>query len=105
MAYVYLIGQRDDLTKYKIGVTKGDISKRLKKLQTGNSEELYLVNSFETDAPFILETLLHKRYGHKKILNEWFMLDKKDVEDFYNVCVLLQKGVDALKDNCFFKKH
>lgn len=105
MGYVYLIGQRDDLTKYKIGVTKGRIEKRMKKLQTGNAEELYVAKFFETDAPFIIETLLHKKYAHKKILNEWFILDDEDVKDFYRNCEVMQRSVDSLKDNCFFHKH
>ena len=39
MGYIYLIEDRNNNT-YKIGVTKRDPEKRLKKLQTGNSSEL-----------------------------------------------------------------
>ena len=37
--YIYLIEDRNNNT-YKIGVTKSDPEKRLKKLQTGNSSKL-----------------------------------------------------------------
>ena len=44
--YVYLIADRNNNT-YKIGVTKSDPIKRLKKLQTGNSSELELKYQYE----------------------------------------------------------
>ena len=43
MGCVYLIYDKNN-NSYKIGVTKGDPNKRLKKLQTGNSCELEIKN-------------------------------------------------------------
>ena len=48
MGYVYLIYDKNN-NSYKIGVTKGDTNKRLKKLQTGNSCELEIKNLFCCD--------------------------------------------------------
>lgn len=45
MGYIYLIRNRENLT-YKIGVTKNDPEKRVKQLQTGNSDELDLLYTF-----------------------------------------------------------
>ena len=42
--YVYLLGDFDKEGAYKIGVTRGTIERRIKKLQTGNSGEIYIVD-------------------------------------------------------------
>ena len=39
---VYILGNKDDDGYYKIGATRGLMSKRLKTLQTGNSGTLYI---------------------------------------------------------------
>ena len=44
---------------YKIGMTRGKIEKRIKQLQTGNSEEITLLKYHETEYPFFLENGLH----------------------------------------------
>ena len=103
MAWIYLIGSVDTPDRYKIGLTKAkDINERIKKLQTGNDEELFLVKSFETDTPYKLESMLHFRYSQKQILNEWYELSRDDVNDFLNVCEKLQNTIKALADNPFF---
>ena len=52
MPYVYLIGDAGQDNTFKIGMTRGDVNKRIKQLQTGNGEEIYLVNYYETEYPF-----------------------------------------------------
>ena len=61
MGFVYLIYDRNN-NSYKIGVTKGDPKTRLKKLQTGNTCELELINQFEYEYPYRLESMLHNHY-------------------------------------------
>ena len=61
MGYVYLIEDIDN-NRYKIGVTK-NLKRRLKNLQTGNSNQIKLIDSFETEYPFRLETMLHNRFN------------------------------------------
>ena len=74
MGHIYLIGQSDTPNVFKIGCTKRDVGKRTKTLQTGNSEELYLARSFETDKPFKLEKMLHNHFSKQVYLNEWYSL-------------------------------
>ena len=48
--YIYLIC--DPVTEtYKIGVTRNLNSNRIKKLQTGNSSELHIVNTYKCNYP------------------------------------------------------
>ena len=99
---VYLICD-SETELYKIGVTRGDVEKRLKKLQTGNGNELHIVFVFETDTPFTIEKMLHNRFFSKNKLNEWFELESDEVMYFEDYCNKCQKNVDALKDNPFFE--
>lgn len=101
---VYLIFDRMN-EMYKIGMTKGDVEKRLKQLQTGNSTELELVSSFQTEYPYRMETILHNKFKHKKILNEWYYLDKNDVENFSITCQGVDDIIQIMKDNPFFGKN
>ena len=102
MGQVYLIGQIGNEGAYKIGVTRSkDITKRLKKLQTGNSCELFVRSSYETNQPFLLERMLHAKYYGENVLNEWFELDDENVNKFTETCEGYQKIIDALKDNPF----
>ena len=79
MGSVYLLGDTKQEGIYKIGVTRGDINKRIKKLQTGNSSEIYLVSYYETEHPFLMEKMLHNKYINDNVLNEWFALKDEDV--------------------------
>ena len=99
--YVYLIADRNNNT-YKIGVTKGDPEKRLKKLQTGNSSELKIKYLYEYDYPYRLESMLHKHYKSCNELNEWFALENPN--EFPNKCKEFNNIIDSLKDNPFFNK-
>lgn len=104
MGCVYLLGDWEKDNVYKIGVTRGSIEKRIKKLQTGNSGEIYLVNSFETKHPFLMEKMLHTRFFGNRVLNEWFELTPEEVIGFKRTCQEIKENIDALEDNYFFKK-
>ena len=101
MAYVYLLGDSGQDNTFKIGMTRGKIEKRIKQLQTGNGEEIYLVNSYETNCPFFIERLLHTKLFPKQKRNEWFNLDINDVVNFKLYCEEIEKQAEALKDNPF----
>lgn len=104
MGYVYLIC--DPLNDhFKIGVTRNKTSDRIKRLQTGNSGELFVKYMYETQWPFRLETMLHKKYKNKKIMNEWFALDIHDVVDFPKTCAMLENNIKSLLENPFFSKN
>jgi hypothetical protein len=100
--FVYLIGELDNKDIYKIGVTKKDINKRIKELQTGSSDELYVRHSFKTSYPYKLEKMLHRHFSHNNKLNEWFTLSENQAKDFLNVCEYYETILDSLKDNPFF---
>ena len=103
MGYIYLIGEINNPGRYKIGSTRAkNVEKRLKQLQTGNSSELYIVQSYETDEPFKLEKMLHNRFKIANLINEWFELSGRDVEDFRGICDDYQGIIDSLKNNPFF---
>lgn len=101
---VYLLGDRDRSDTYKIGATKGSVEDRIKSLQTGNSGEIYEITHYNTRYPFILENFLHRKYSENKIINEWFLLDSGDVSTFIETCENIQKQINSLKDNHFYKK-
>ena len=104
MGFIYLIGELDNVNNFKIGVTKKkNIDERKKELQTGNSNELYINQFFETKYPYKLEKMLHRHFFKKKLLNEWFSLDEMDVQTFQDICTQYENIFDSLKDNPFFK--
>ena len=106
MAFVYLITEENNENAYKIGSTRSnDIHKRMKQLQTGNSERLFLQNYFETDKPFKLEKMLHNRFESYRLNGEWFELNKCDVEAFKSICEHYQTIISSLNDNPFFNEQ
>ena len=104
MGTVYLLGDSGKEGFYKIGVTMGKVENRIKKLQTGNSGEIYLINSYKTTHPFVMEKMLHTKYFAEKALGEWFELPLDEIVRFTETCEKLQKNIDALKNNYFFNK-
>ena len=102
MGCVYLIADWDKEHRYKIGVTRGDVYNRIKKLQTGNSGEIYLVDKFETDHPFLMEKMLHNRYYGSKVLGEWFELTDEELKTFRTNCENIKEAIESLKDNYYF---
>ena len=100
MGFVYLIC---DGEHFKIGVTTGTLEKRLKQLQTGNPNELWISKSYKTMTPFRLEQLLHVYFKNNNVKNEWFELDAYTVLHFTEICEHTQKIIDALADNPYIK--
>ena len=103
MGFVYLIGELNEENKYKIGSTKcKDINNRMKQLQTGNSNPLFLKAYYETSKPFKLETMLHNKYKDCNVIGEWFELKEEDVDSFGSTCHNFQNIIDSLKENPYF---
>ena len=84
--YVYLLGDFGKEGVFKIGVTRGTIERRIKKLQTGNSGEIYIVDYFQTEHPFFIEKWMHIQYCGKQVLNEWFEMGIEDMKNFRKNC-------------------
>lgn len=101
---VYLICDSSN-NQFKIGVTKGSIDRRIKKLQTGNPTELFLANFHETEYPYRLEKMLHAHFATKKVMGEWFELSEEDVANFRKTCDRMDEIIICLKDNPFFSKN
>ena len=80
------------------------INKRIKKLQTGNCTELFVVKHYKTEYPFRMEKMLHNKFNVKRVLNEWFDLSEHDVYNFLEYCKEIDKTIQIMKDNPFFAK-
>ena len=105
MGYVYLIGEKENPDRYKIGSTRSsNINKRLKQLQTGSSAKLYVKDFCETSHPFKLEKMLHNHFKSSNIIGEWFELSDDDIRGFKSVCEEKERIISALKDNPFYFK-
>ena len=84
MSHIYLIGTNMN-GPLKIGYSKNP-EKRLKQLQTGHDEILYLFYKRPVDVlkPHILESHIHDANRHHKIHGEWYNLSveeaKKEIE-------------------------
>lgn len=103
MGFVYLIGEINKENKYKIGSTNcNDINKRLKQLQTGNSNPLYVREYYETSKPFKLEKMLHNKFKDRKIIGEWFEMNDNLINEFKSECERFQGIIDSLKENPYF---
>ncbi len=101
--YIYLIGEQNNPNHYKIGFTRNsDVEYRLKKLQTGNSNQLYIKHTFFSNRVNKLEKMLHMHYRKNHTINEWFELNDNEINDFLNICEKYQNIIDSLKDNPFF---
>jgi len=106
MKYIYLANIKDtDI--YKIGFTKQSPEKRVKNLQTGNPNKIDLVNSYKSDIAPSIESVLHNYFKHKKnnpydglnLLGEWFILNKKDVENFCETCKKIEINLKFLNES------
>lgn len=87
---------------FKIGMTKGSIENRMKKLQTGNGTEMHIVTYHETKYPYKVEKLLHNKFSDKKSLNEWFSLSTDDLSNFEETCAKIEEIIESLTGNPFF---
>lgn len=92
--YVYLIkGEQDN---YKIGISL-DPKKRLKQLQTGNSEKLKLVESILCDNFQQVEIGMHNGFSFFNKIGEWFILTEEDVKDFSVKCKQIDDNLNTIK--------
>lgn len=99
MGYVYMLGEFTDNGEfYKIGVTKGDIHRRIKKLQTGNPNEIFLVDYFETDYPFQVEHMMHLKYFSKRESGEWYAVPLMDKSKFREYCKCFNDKIEMTKN-------
>ena len=95
MNYIYLIQSLEN-SYYKIGVSKHP-QKRLSEHQTGNSSELKLIETFESDLAYQIEGILHRRYSHLKKNGEWFDLGISNEVSFIKECKQIEENLIFMK--------
>jgi len=95
--FVYLLC---DGEKFKIGMTRQkDINKRIKELQTGNHNEIWLHTYYETDYPAKIEKLMHGKHLLGNVKNEWYDLTPSEVVNFKKNCEYCESLLKCLEDN------
>lgn len=77
--YIYVIGNNEN--RQKIGFAK-DPQRRLKALQTGNPDKLYLHHCVEipVEKVRIMENKIHTEISYKRIKGEWFNLTANEAK-------------------------
>ena len=97
--YVYLLCDGD---KFKIGMTRqSNIMNRVKELQTGNPNEIWVHSYFKTEYPNKIEKMMHALHASSNIKNEWFEMNISEVLNFKNECQKCEDILKALKNNPF----
>jgi len=99
MGIVYLLIEKREEPRYKIGITKYNGKKRIKNLSTGNSDEINVVHEFTSKYNIKIETALHNKYKLKKVKGEWFLLEKKDIQNFISECQSLHDTFTFLEES------
>lgn len=102
--FVYLLKMTNEHAEnfYKIGITKNDVNKRIKQLQTGNHNEITVANTFETKHYFKIESMLHRKFASNHTRGEWFEIEEEKASQFISECEAFENVVIALESNCFF---
>lgn len=95
--HIYLI-KSNESDRYKIGISKNP-KNRVKQLQTGNSEKLTLISSYESEYYKQIEVSLHNRFSHLKKEGEWFEFGIEQELGFLNECEKIEKSIKVLIDN------
>lgn len=100
MKSVYLIRGNDG--RYKIGIA-GNPNKRIKELQTGNSDKLKLIETYQSENARHIESALHIQYSYAKNVGEWFELSIDVEANFIENCKRVDGAINNLKkmNNCF----
>lgn len=106
---IYLITDwSSEPQRFKVGITKGEVQKRLKQLQTGSSGELVLINTYSSDNYRKIETILHRGYKSHSTDGgkEWFELPEDRVLNFKKECEKIDNNLKLLKEskNPFYSK-
>lgn len=94
MKYVYFIRAQES-GLYKIGVSKNP-KKRIKQLQTGNGEDLIIIESFKSEYPHKLEIALHNTFSPNKKRGEWFSLGIEEEIKFLPECLKIEQNIKYL---------
>lgn len=97
MRSVYLM-QSEASGYYKIGVSINP-AKRVKQLQTGNAEKITLIQTFESEIPFVVEKAVKNFFSPNHVHGEWFSLTLEQEMSFKNQCESIEKNIKLLREN------
>jgi hypothetical protein len=97
MKQVYLIQSLED-GNYKIGISKNP-QKRLYHLQTANSSQLKLIDTYSSEFAHIIETTLKNQFSHVRKVGEWFDFGVSDISTFIERCKQIEENIKLLKEN------
>ena len=102
--YLLLVVDEKGGEKYKIGVTKRNIAKRISELQTGNESKIQLLKSYQSENYLKVERFLHRKYMIKtEAENEWRSLTDEQVISFLKDCKEADDNINfLLKNNPFY---
>ena len=97
--FIYVIGPKDP--PIKIGIT-GDCEQRLKSLQTGHSQKLYIHYREPVDKKIakLYEGIIHKNLKHNQTHGEWFDIPIEDAINEIKWCLIRYEN----EENLIFKK-
>lgn len=106
---VYLLVSSDSTglhELYKIGITTGEISNRIKSLSTGNPNKICCLDFYESNHYLQIEKALHARFRLSKTAseNEWFSLTETDIINFKLICKKLESDFTLLKTSTLHDK-
>lgn len=99
--YIYVIGPKEP--PVKIGIT-GDLTQRLRNLQTGHSRELFVHHSEAIDndkTAKLFEGIIHKNLKHRQTYGEWFDISIEDAIDYVKWCIIRYEN----EPNLLYKKR
>lgn len=102
--YVLSVTDVEGYRMYKIGFTKNSVGKRVKQLQTGNSNEIAIEYIFEaSDYISNIESRLHRDLDIYRVGGEWFELDDETFNNLPNLCDKYYNMFKALESNTYIQ--
>jgi hypothetical protein len=101
--WVYLLAEMGDNLRYKIGITKNPVEKRVKQLRTGNSDDIMIIHRYRSFNYKKVERMLHLIYKKDRMHLEWFSMTDEQVLSFMGEAKKADETISFLnKENSFF---
>jgi hypothetical protein len=102
--WVYLLAEMGDNLRYKIGITKNPVEKRVKQLRTGNSDDIMLIHKYKSENYKKVERMLHRVFRSDRKHLEWFNMTDEQVSTFLSEAKKADVTISFLnKNNHFYK--
>ena len=98
MVYVITDGEY-----HKVGMSTGDVNKRLKEIQSMNPLELKVLYQQHTSWAHDYEHLIHELFENKRVRGEWFILKPADIQTIKDI--MDDKIYTRVGPSAFIKKQ